>query len=65
MSREIAKSYDPQQIEPRWAESWVKEELFKADPSTPGPAFCVVIPPRTSPVRCTSVTCWTTRKSTS
>ncbi len=45
MSREIAKSYEPQQIEPRWAELWVKEELFKADPSAPGPAFCVVIPP--------------------
>ncbi len=45
MSREIAKSYDPQQIEPRWAECWVKEELFKADPNAPGPAFCVVIPP--------------------
>ncbi len=45
MSREIAKSYEPQQIEPRWAEFWVKEELFKADPDAPGPAFCVVIPP--------------------
>ena len=39
MGREIAKAYEPQQIEPRWAEFWVKEELFKADPSAPGPAF--------------------------
>jgi valyl-tRNA synthetase len=45
MYREIAKAYDPQQIEQRWAELWVKEELFKADPATPGPAFCIVIPP--------------------
>jgi valyl-tRNA synthetase len=45
MSREIAKTYDPQQIESRWAEFWVKEELFKADPAAPGPAFCIVIPP--------------------
>ncbi len=45
MSREIAKSYEPQQIEPRWAEFWVKEQLFKADPDAPGPSFCVVIPP--------------------
>jgi len=45
MAREIAKAYDPQQIEPRWAEYWVKEELFKADPSKPGPAFSIVIPP--------------------
>ncbi|HYL86498.1 MAG TPA: valine--tRNA ligase [Candidatus Angelobacter sp.] len=45
MAREIAKTYDPQQIEPRWAEYWVKEELFKADASAPGPVFSIVIPP--------------------
>jgi valyl-tRNA synthetase len=45
MPREIAKAYDPKQIEPRWAEYWVKEELFKADPNTPGPVFSIVIPP--------------------
>jgi valyl-tRNA synthetase len=45
MSREIAKAYEPQQIEPKWAEFWVKEELFKADPNAPGPVFSIVIPP--------------------
>ena len=45
MAREIAKAYEPQRIEPRWAETWVKEELFKADPSKPGPVFSIVIPP--------------------
>jgi valyl-tRNA synthetase len=45
MAREIAKAYEPQQIEPRWAEYWVKEELFKADPSSPGAVFSIVIPP--------------------
>jgi len=45
MAREIAKAYEPQQIEPRWAEFWVKEELFKADPGAPGPVFSIVIPP--------------------
>lgn len=45
MSREIAKAYDPKQIEPRWAERWVREELFKADPTAPGPVFSIVIPP--------------------
>jgi valyl-tRNA synthetase len=45
MAREIAKAYEPQQIEPRWAEYWVKEALFKADPSAPGPVFSIVIPP--------------------
>src|SRR5690242_5145463 len=45
MAREIPKAYEPQQIEPRWAEFWVKEALFKADPNAPGPVFSVVIPP--------------------
>jgi valyl-tRNA synthetase len=45
MAREIAKAYEPQQIEPRWADFWVKEALFKADPNAPGPVFSIVIPP--------------------
>jgi valyl-tRNA synthetase len=45
MPREIAKAYDPKQIEPRWAEYWVKEELFKADAGAKGPVFSIVIPP--------------------
>ena len=45
MAREIAKAYEPQQIEPRWADYWVKEALFKADANAPGPVFSIVIPP--------------------
>jgi valyl-tRNA synthetase len=45
MAREIAKAYQPQQIEPRWAEFWVRERLFEADPNAPGPVFSIVIPP--------------------
>jgi valyl-tRNA synthetase len=45
MPREIAKAYEPKQIEPRWAEFWVKEALFKADSNAPGPVFSIVIPP--------------------
>jgi valyl-tRNA synthetase len=45
MPREIAKAYEPQQIEPRWADCWVKEQLFKADATAPGPVFSIVIPP--------------------
>ena len=45
MAREIAKAYEPQQIEPRWAEFWVKEALFRADVDAPGPVFSIVIPP--------------------
>jgi valyl-tRNA synthetase len=45
MAREIAKAYEPQQIEPHWADFWVNEELFKADANAPGPVFSIVIPP--------------------
>jgi valyl-tRNA synthetase len=45
MARDIAKTYDPRQIEPRWADCWVREKLFRADPHKPGPVFSIVIPP--------------------
>jgi valyl-tRNA synthetase len=45
MSREISKAYDPQQIEGRWAEYWVEQNLFRADAGAPGPVFSIVIPP--------------------
>src|SRR2546421_420578 len=45
MAREIAKAYEPQQIEPQWADFWVKEALFQADANAPGPVFSIVIPP--------------------
>ena len=41
MARELAKAYEPHGIEGRWAEFWVKEALFKADPSAPGPVFSI------------------------
>src|SRR5215475_1694049 len=45
MAREIAKAYDPRLIESKWADFWASSDLFRADPSKPGPAFCIVIPP--------------------
>src|SRR5262250_2527606 len=45
MAREIAKAYEPRQIEPQWAEFWVKGALFRADANAPGPVFSIVIPP--------------------
>ncbi len=45
MAREIAKAYEPQLIEPKWAEFWVKEQLFRANPAAPPPVFSIVIPP--------------------
>lgn len=47
MGREIAKGYEPALIEGHWAEYWVREALFKADPGakTGGKVFSIVIPP--------------------
>jgi valyl-tRNA synthetase len=45
MAHEIPKGYQPQEIEPKWAEFWVAEALFRADPDAPPPVFSIVIPP--------------------
>ena len=45
MPREIAKAYDPTQIEPGWAEFWVKEALFKAPAGPSDKAFSIALPP--------------------
>ena len=45
MAREIPKGYQPQEIEPKWAEFWVAEALFRANPDAPPPVFSIVIPP--------------------
>ena len=44
-SSEFPKAYEPQPIEPRWAQAWVEQQLFRADPKAPGPVFSIVIPP--------------------
>ena len=31
MAREIPKGYQPQEIEPKWADYWVAEALFRAE----------------------------------
>ena len=43
--QEIAKAYDPKTLEDRWAEFWVKENLFAPDPTSKKPPFVIVIPP--------------------
>ena len=45
MAREIPKGYQPQEIEPKWADFWVADALFRADADAPPPVFSIVIPP--------------------
>jgi valyl-tRNA synthetase len=41
----LGKNYDPVPIEDKWYQRWLDEGLFKADPSSPKPAYSIVIPP--------------------
>ncbi|MER3555855.1 MAG: valine--tRNA ligase, partial [Meiothermus sp.] len=41
---ELAKTYDPQAVEGRWAKLWA-EQPFVADAHSPKPPFTIVIPP--------------------
>ena len=39
------KAYEPQRIEPHWAEWWLESGAFTADPAAPGPRFSIAVPP--------------------
>ena len=45
MSRELAKAYDPREVEDRWARQWVREGLFTAAFDPAREPFSIVIPP--------------------
>ena len=50
MPHDLPKAYDPTAIEDRWAEYWVREELFAqptpgADDPAAGEAFTILLPP--------------------
>ena len=36
---EQTERYDPAAIEPRWAEAWVRDEVFRADDNSASPKF--------------------------
>jgi valyl-tRNA synthetase len=42
---EIPKAYEPQAVEKKWYDFWLKEKCFVADPRSPKPAYSIVIPP--------------------
>jgi len=48
MHRDLPKTYEPGAIEARWAEYWVKENLFSVPTPAPGdtrPVFSMLLPP--------------------
>jgi valyl-tRNA synthetase len=42
---EIPKAYEPQAVEDKWYDFWVKSGCFTADPASAKPAYSIVIPP--------------------
>ncbi len=42
---ELSKAYEPQAVETRWYEFWLKQGCFKADPASTKPSYSIVIPP--------------------
>ncbi|HOC57732.1 MAG TPA: valine--tRNA ligase [Verrucomicrobiota bacterium] len=42
---EIPKAYEPQAVEARWYDFWLKHNCFAANPASSKPAYSIVIPP--------------------
>ncbi|MGO8765756.1 MAG: class I tRNA ligase family protein, partial [Limisphaerales bacterium] len=42
---EISKAYEPQSVEDKWYDFWLKQNCFTADPNSPKPPYSIVIPP--------------------
>ncbi len=45
MDTELPKSYEAQTVESKWYAFWESHGFFKADPASPKPPYCIVIPP--------------------
>ena len=42
---DLAKSYEPAEVEKKWREQWVRSGAFHARDTSPLPPYCIVIPP--------------------
>ena len=42
---EISKAYEPQSVEDKWYDFWLKQSCFTANPKSAKPAYSIVIPP--------------------
>ena len=43
--KELAKAYEPWDVEEKWETHWEQSETFTPDPDGPGDAYSIVIPP--------------------
>ncbi len=44
-AHEMAKGYEPKDVEQKWYRYWEENGHFKADPRSGAPPYCIVIPP--------------------
>ncbi len=44
-SPELPKAYNAKETDAKWQEFWEHHQFFKADPNSPKPPYCIVIPP--------------------
>ena len=42
---DLAKAYEPQKVESKWYDFWLKENCFVANPDSSRPGYSIVIPP--------------------
>ena len=45
LKKELAKSYEPEEIEERWYKEWIESGAFRADENSDKPPYSIVIPP--------------------
>jgi len=65
MPSELAKAYDPEQVESSIYEYWLDQQVMNAEVNPAKEPYCIVIPPPTSRAPCTWATPWTRRFRTS
>ncbi len=42
---DLPKAYEAKAIDQKWSQFWERHQFFKADPLSPKPPYCIVIPP--------------------
>ncbi|MCX7826491.1 MAG: class I tRNA ligase family protein, partial [Verrucomicrobiae bacterium] len=42
---DIPKAYEAKLVEDKWYQTWLRQGVFIADPKSPKPPYCIVIPP--------------------
>ena len=44
-SKELAKGYEPHDVEKKWHDQWLAQGYFHADETSPRKPYSIVIPP--------------------